>query len=125
MAPQGLLIEVGARAERDHRSDHLPPFLIGHAHHKRVIDVSVLLQRFLYLFRIDLFPGGVNAHAAPTQQGQATVGLYLDPVARNGIALAVYSGEGFRRFLWVFVIPLGNRATASNEARLRCPGRQL
>src|SRR3546814_13122173 len=87
-----------------HRSHRLAPLVIGHPHDKRILDRRMGLERFLDLFGIDLFARGVDADAAPAEQGQAAIGLDRAPVSGNRIADTADGLESSRRFFRILVI---------------------
>src|SRR3546814_19640728 len=80
-----------------HRSHRLAPLVIGHPHDKRILDRRMGLERFLDLFGIDLFARGVDAEAAPAEQGQAAIRLDRAPVSGNRIADTAANGRAWRR----------------------------
>src|SRR3546814_12284204 len=75
------------------------------------------LERFLDLFGIDLFARGVDAAAAPAEQGQAAIGLDRAPVSGNRIADTPDGLESSRRFFRILVLFERDRSLERDEPR--------
>src|SRR3546814_14817834 len=75
------------------------------------------LERFHDLFGIDLFARGVDADAAPAEQGQSAIGLDRAPVSGDRIAATAAGLESSRRFFRSIAILARDRSLVRDEPR--------
>src|SRR3546814_3854925 len=73
------------------------------------------LEHFLDPLGINFLSRRVDADASAAEQGQAAIGFYPTPVARNGIAHPIDRAKRLRGFLGVLVIAYGDRTLRSEE----------
>src|SRR3546814_2408907 len=73
----------------------------------------------------DLFARGVDADAAPAEQGQAAIGLDRAPVSGNRIADTADGLESSRRFFRILVIFERDRSLERDEPRCAAAGKPI
>src|SRR3546814_13333916 len=116
-----LFVELGVVVEVDDRGYGLAPFIIRHAYDQRVPDGGMGLEHFLDLLGINFLSRRVDADASAAEQGQAAIGFYPTPVARNGIAHPIDRAKRLRGFLGVLVIAYGARTLPGDKSRPAAP----
>src|SRR3546814_9224046 len=79
------------------------------------------LEHFLDLLGINFLSRRVDADASAAEQGQAAIGFYPTPVARNGIAHPIDRAKRLRGFLGVLVIAYGDRTLPGDKSRHAAP----
>ena len=91
-------------APGNHGHHPLAKALIRHTHHQTVQGTAVTFDGLFNLFREHFFAGGIDAHRATAEQGNAAIGVNRGKVPGEHIALAVNFTDSLRGLFRVLVV---------------------